>query len=117
MIVPPVIQLFPVHIVMCVEYMNKISKGHIGSLGERCSIFDFLFWKGVAIFKLSYNYTKIISLQNVMEKINDSITLFLFYILKLSCSNFCLCIIFSYINVYIELFGESHLRATVYKFT
>ena len=34
--------------------------------------------KGVAIFKLSYNYMKMISLQNVMEKIiNDIITLFL----------------------------------------
>ena len=40
--------------------------------------------KGVAIFKLSNNYMKVISLQNVMEKIiNDIITLFLFNILKL----------------------------------
>ena len=31
--------------------------------------------KGVATFKLSYNYIKMISLQNVMEKImNDIIT-------------------------------------------
>ena len=38
----------------------------------------------MAKFKLSYNYMKIISLQNVMEKlINDIITLFLFDILKL----------------------------------
>ena len=43
----------------------------------------------MAIFKLSYNYMKIISLQNVMEKIiNDIITLFLFNILKLLCSYF-----------------------------
>ena len=38
--------------------------------------------------KLLYNYMKMISLQNVMEKtINDIITLFLFNILKLFCSN------------------------------
>ena len=44
---------------------------------------------GVAKFKLSYRYMKMISLQNVMEKIiNDIITLFLFNILKLLCSNF-----------------------------
>ena len=69
------IQLFPLHIVV----LNNISKGRIGSLGERCSILDLLFWgKEVAIFKLSYNYMKMISLQNVMEKIiNDIITLFL----------------------------------------
>ena len=43
----------------------------------------------MAIFKLSYNYMKMISLQNVMGKIlNDSIILFLFKILKLLCSNF-----------------------------
>ena len=37
-------------------------------LEERCSILDILFWgKRVAIFKLSYNYMKTISLQNVME--------------------------------------------------
>ena len=43
----------------------------------------------MAIFKLSYNGMKMISLQNVMEKIiNDSITLFLFNILKVLCSNF-----------------------------
>ena len=41
----------------------------------------------MAKFKLSYNYMKIISLQNVMEKlINDIITFFLFNILKLLCS-------------------------------
>ena len=69
--------------------INNISKGHIGSLGERCSILDLLFWeRGVAKFKLSYNYMKMISLQNGMEKtINDIITLFLFNILKLLCSN------------------------------
>ena len=44
---------------------------------------------GVAKFKLSYNYMKMISLQNVMDKIiNDIITLFMFNILKLLCSNF-----------------------------
>ena len=38
----------------------------------------------MAKFKLSYNYKKMISLQNVIEKIiNDIITLFLFNILKL----------------------------------
>ena len=37
--------------------------------------------KGVAIFKLSYNYMQMISLQNVTEKIiNDIITLFLYNI-------------------------------------
>ena len=67
---------------------------------------------------LSYNYMKMISLQNVLEKIsNDSIKLFVFNILKSLCSNFCIFILFSYINVCIELCSESHLRATVYKFT
>ena len=43
----------------------------------------------MAIFKLSYNYMEMISLQNVMEKIiNYIITLFLFNILKLLCSYF-----------------------------
>ena len=59
-----------------------------------------------------------ISLQNVMKEIiNDIITLFLFDILKLLCSYFCTFILFPYINVCIERFGESHLRATVYRFT
>ena len=72
----------------------------------------------MAIFKLSYNYMKMIYLQNVMEKIiNDIITLFLFNILKLLCCYFSTFILFSYINVCIEWFGESHLRATVYKLT
>ena len=66
----------------------------------------------MTIFKLSYNYMEAISLQNVMEEIiNDSITLLLFNILKLLCSKFCTFILFSYINVCIELCGESHLRA------
>ena len=43
----------------------------------------------MAIFKLSYNYMKMISLQNVMGKmINDIITLFRFNILKLLRSYF-----------------------------
>ena len=44
----------------------------------------------MAIFKLSYNYMKMISLQNIMEKIiiNDSITSILFNILKLLSSIF-----------------------------
>ena len=72
----------------------------------------------MAIFKLLYKYMKMISLQNVMGKIiNDIITLFLFNILKLLCSYFCAFNLFSYLNVCIEWFGESHLRATVYKFT
>ena len=38
----------------------------------------------MATFKLSYNYLKLISLQNDMEKIiNDIITVFLLNILKL----------------------------------
>ena len=80
---------------------------------------DLLFLeRWVAIFKLSYNYMEMISLQNVMEKIiNYIITLFLFNMLKLLCSYFfCTFILFSYINVCIEWSGESHLRATVYKF-
>ena len=61
---------------------------------------------------------KMISLQNVMDKIiNDIITLFLFDILKLLCSNFSTFILFSYINVCIEWLGEWHFRATVYEFT
>ena len=98
-----------------------MSNGHIGSLGDRCSILDLLFWeRWVAIFKLSYNYMKMTFLQNVMEKkINDIITLFLFNILKLLCSYLCIFILFSYINVNvcIQWIGESHLRATACKFT
>ena len=72
----------------------------------------------MVIFKLSYNYMKMISLQNVMEKIrNVIITSILFNILKLLCSYFCTLISLSFINVCIEWFGEPHLRATVYKFT
>ena len=74
----------------------------------------------MAIFKLSYNYMKMISLQNVMGKIiNDNITLpvFLFNILKLLCSYFSTFILYSYMDVCIEWFGESHLRSTVYKLT
>ena len=74
---------------LCLLNINNISKGHIGSLGGRCSILDLLFWeRGVSKFKLPYNYSKMISLQNVMGKIiNDIITFFLFNILKLLCSN------------------------------
>ena len=63
---------------------------------ERCSIVDLLFREnGVAILKLPYNYMKMISLQNVMEKIiNDSIVLYLFNILKLLCYYFCTFILF-----------------------
>ena len=44
----------------------------------------------MAIFKLSNNYMKMISLLNVMEKIiNDIIILFLCNMLKLLCSYFC----------------------------
>ena len=72
----------------------------------------------MAKFKLLYNYMKMISLQNIFEKIiNDIIALFLFNILKRLCSYFCTLSLISYINVCIEWFGESHLRATVYKFT
>ena len=50
----------------------------------------YCYGEGVTIFKLLYNYMKTISLQNFMEKIiNDIITLFLFNILKLLCSYFC----------------------------
>ena len=60
---------------------------------------------------------EMISLLNVMEKIiNDSVTLFLSNILKLSCPYFGTCIVFCYTKA-VELFGESHLRTTVYKFT
>ena len=85
-----------------------------GGGGDDVVSWIYCFGKGVAIFKLSYNYIKI-SLQNDMEKIiNDTITLFLFNILKLLCSNFCTSILYSYINVCIELCGESLLRVTVY---
>ena len=52
------------------------------------------------------------------EIINDIITLFLLNILELLCFYICtyMYILFSYINVCIEWFGESHLRATVNKF-
>ena len=43
----------------------------------------------MATFKLLYNNMKMISLQNIFEKIiNDIIALFLFIILKLLCSYF-----------------------------
>ena len=72
----------------------------------------------MAILKSSYNYMKMISLQNVMEKIvNGIVILFRFNILKLLCSYFCTFILFSYINVCIEWLGESQLRATECKFT
>ena len=58
------------------------------------------------------------SLQNIIKKlINDSITLFLFNILKLLCSNFCTFILVSYINVWIEFCVDAHLRTSVYTFT
>ena len=60
-----------------------------------------------------------ISLQNVMKEIrNDIITLILFDIFKaILLLFFRTFILFSYINVCIEWFGESHLRATIYRFT
>ena len=56
----------------------------------------------MAIFKLSYNHMKMISLQNVMEKIiNDIITSFLFNILKLLCSyNLYIYLIFLHQHMY-----------------
>ena len=105
---------------LCLLNINNISKGHIGSLGERCSILDLLFWeRGVAKFKLPYNYTKMISLQNVIGKIiNDIITLFLFNILKLLCSNcFVHLSYFPTSTSVLNGFGASHLRATVYEYT
>ena len=42
----------------------------------------------MAVFKSTFNYMKKISLKNLRKKIiNDSITLFLFNILKLLCPN------------------------------
>ena len=78
----------------------------------------YCFGKGGLLYSSCHTkYMEMISLQNVMEKImNDIITLFLFNILKLLCSYFYTLILFSYINVCIEWFCESHLRATVYKF-
>ena len=53
---------------------------------------------------------KMITLQNVMEKIiYEIITLILFNILKLLCSYLFTFVLFSYINVCIELFGKSNL--------
>ena len=67
----------------------------------------FTVWgKGVAIFKLSYNYENDFFTKCYGENNNDSITLFLFNLLKLLCSIFCTFILFSYINVCIELCGE-----------
>ena len=90
MIVPPSDPAIP--FAYCCVYWIQITyqKGILDHRGERCSILDLLFWeRGVAIFKLSYNYMKMISLQNVMEKIIiDIITLFLFNILKLLCCYF-----------------------------
>ena len=40
------IHLFPLHECnLCLLNINKIPTGHIGSLGERCSIFDLKFWE------------------------------------------------------------------------
>ena len=86
MIVPPSDPAIP-FAYSCVYWIYiTYQKGILDHWGERCSILDLLFLErgGVAKFKLSYNNVKIISLQNVMEKIiNDIITLFLFNILKL----------------------------------
>ena len=49
--------------------------------------------------------------------INDSIALFLFHTLSYCAPMFCTYILFFYIYVCFELCGDSHLRATVYKFT
>ena len=58
------------------------------------------------------------SFKHVKEKLmNDRSSLFLFKTLKLVCSNICVFILLSYINVCIELRRESHLRTTVYTFT
>ena len=104
---------------LCLLNINNISKGHFGSLGGTMYYLGFnVLGKGVAKFKLLYNDMKMISLQNIFEKIiNDIIALFLFNILKLLCSFFCTLTLIFFINVRIEWFGESHLRATVYKFT
>ena len=63
-----------------------------------------------------YNYMKMISLQNAIEKIiNEIITLFSLIFQSYCAPMFCTLILFSYINVCILLFGKSHLKATVYK--
>ena len=82
--------IYSLCIQLCLLNISKISKGHIGSLGERYSILDFFFfWKGGGYIQVVLQLYGIISLQNVMEKIiNDSITLFLFDISKLPCSYF-----------------------------
>ena len=72
----------------------------------------------MATFKLSNDYMKMISLQNVMEKIiNDIITLFLLNILKLLCSN-CLYIylIFLHQRLYLMVWCVA-FESTVYEFT
>ena len=85
MIVPPSDPTIPFAYSCVYWILITYQKGILDHWGERCSILDLLFWeRGVAKFKLSYNYMKIFFLQNDMEKIiNDIITLFLFNILKL----------------------------------
>ena len=80
-------------------------------------VISLMFWERGGYVQAVIQLNEVISLQNVLEKImNDINTLFLFNILKILCSYFCTFILFSY-NVCIELFGESHLGTTVYKFT
>ena len=46
MIVPPVIQLFPLHVVVFVEYKYDTKRAYwITGGGWRCSILDLLFWE------------------------------------------------------------------------
>ena len=73
-------------------------------------------WSSYSLYH-HYMYMDMISLKNVMENpLNDSITLFLYTILKLLCSDLCTFILFSYTNVWIELCGEPQMKTTVYEF-
>ena len=54
---------------VCLVNINKISKGHIGSLGGGDDVVSWIYYfgQGVTLFKLSYYCMKMISLQNFME--------------------------------------------------
>ena len=64
--------------------INKISKGHTGSLESRCSILDLLFWERVGYIQVVILLFEYDFFTNINEKlIHDSITFFLFELLVL----------------------------------
>ena len=92
--------LFPLHVIVFVEYKWDIKRAYrITGVNDIVS-WIYCFGKGDGYIEVSCKFMKMLSLPNVMEKIiNDSITLYLFNILKLLCLIFSTFILLSYINV------------------